>query len=149
MARKGIVATDIFNEFDWDDLSWLEKACAIIEGSNELLSLSLDKLSDHFDEVIRKEHPSFGTFNEEDVEPEPSELPAEMKNALKELYDKFSSNPSVRQKIEILERELGGQHNIYYMGAWKDTEEQRDKVRLGVLELSWLEENGLYFPIAY
>ena len=69
-----------------------------------------------------------------------------MTEALANLYHTYSDNPTDKQKIAILERELGGTHNVSYMGMWKDTEADHDRVKVSVLEMSWLEAVGLYEP---
>lgn len=36
LARHGIVATDAFSNFDWDNENWLENAMDIIDAANSL-----------------------------------------------------------------------------------------------------------------
>jgi predicted RNase H-like HicB family nuclease len=70
--------------------------------------------------------------------PEPKNMKRE--DILNKLYSKYSSNPTLDQKLNILIQTLGD-CNIYYNGLAEDSEEYKIK-KVSVLELEYLEKGN-------
>ena len=70
-------------------------------------------------------------------------LNAEQQAALAGLYARYGNDQTPGQKINILERELGGPVQVSYMGMHRDPPEEHERMKLVVLEADWLENVGL------